>query len=275
MWIDKQTFIDNLNLPNMTMTLTKCQAIRLYCADQGQFNWIPLIARTFNGWSSSTGNFNSRWSVPASHWSPRGLQRQLQLLLQLLLLLLQLPPQLPLLDDQHSIYWMITLITNGTPTTTTTTTQWSAPTSHWSLTTTTTTITASILWSVSLPTSHWSQQWVANTAAGRRRCVRNFPHSCVSANLICSKVGNCVCMKRVGLSHKNIVNFSQISAITSNSKIFKYCQKLSSLVADGWVANNHICLQLLWLEPPACWHFLRAEIIWFAYNTRYIEGIFF
>ena len=31
---------------------------------------------------------------------------------------------------------------------------------------------------------------------------------------------------------------------------------------------------MLWLAPPACWHFLRAEIIWFAYNTRYIEGIF-
>ena len=123
MWIDKQTFIDNLNLPNMTMTLTKCQVIRLYCADQGWFNWIPLIARTFNGWSSSPGNFNSGWSVPASHWSPRGLQRQLQLLLLL--------PKLILLDDQHGLYWMITLITNGTPTTTTTT-QWSAPTSHWS-----------------------------------------------------------------------------------------------------------------------------------------------
>ena len=220
MWIDKQTFIDNLNLPNMTMTLTKCQVIRLYCADQGRFNWIPLIARTFNGWSSSPGNFNSGWSVPASHWSPRGLQRQLQLLLVL--------PQLPLLDDhtdhqRDSNYYYyclmissyIALITKETKTTTTTTN----------------TITASIWWSVSVPISHWSQQWVANTPAGRRRCVRNFPHSCVSANLICAKVGNCVCIKRVGLSHKNIVIFSQMSANTSNS--LEDIQVLSKIIVSG------------------------------------------
>ena len=127
------------------------------------------------------------------------------------------------------LYWMIS--------TASTDTKWS-PTglqlllllNDDQLTTNTTTIAASIWWSVSLPTSHWSQQWVANTASGRTRCVRNSPHSCVLANLICAKVANCVCIKRVGLSHKNIVNFSQISANTNNSKII---QVLSKIIVSG------------------------------------------
>ena len=144
----------------------------------------------------------------------------------------------------------VTLITKGTTTTTTTTsittanasTGWSAQhlliqsdhqrdSNYYSysminnqLRTNTTTIAASIWWSVSVPTSQWSQQWVANTAAGRRRCVRNFPHSCVLANLICAKVGNCVCIKRVGLSHKKLWIFHrylQIQLFRRYSSIVK------------------------------------------------------